>query len=181
MNLILGRYLLNDVIAFLEKIKTYNLDKQLLLKNNEESDFLKKLVKQLLELEKFDNLKSFTFKVNNEEIRFSKENLKYLFKTYKKVYGENIYYSDAIINYVYKLKDGNTSSLVIDSMKEGTIHCHFEHDENKFKTLLYKSGEKIKVYGQKKSEKTIDLEYFQIGNKKEYIREIDICEDEIPF
>jgi len=171
--------ILNDVIAFLEKIKTHNLDKELLFKKNEESDFLKKFVKQLLELEQFDNLKSFTFKVNNEVIRFSKENLNYLFKTYQKIYGENIFYSDAIINYVYKLKDGKTSSLVIDSMKDGTIHCHFEHDENKF---LYESGKKIKVYGQRKSEKTIDLEYFQIGNKKEYTgRGIDISDDEIPF
>lgn len=173
---------LNDVIEFLEKIKAHNIDKQLLFKKNEESDFLKKLVKQLLELEKFDNLKSFTFKVNNQEIKFSKENLNYLFKTYKKLYGEKINYSDAIINYVYKLKDGNTSSLVIDSTKHGTVHCHFKHDESKFKTLLYKSGEKIKIYGQRKSEKTIDLESFEIGNKTEYIfPEIDIHEDEIPF
>ena len=165
--------MLDYVVSFLKKIKEYNIDKQYLNNKNEESDLLEKIIKQLLELEKFKNLKSFTFKINDENIKFSKKDLDYFFKEYKKRYGEDIEYTDASISYVYKLKNSNLSSLVIDSRKYGTIHCHFENDEKKFKELLENSGKEIGVVGQKKSEKTIDLERFYFL--------IDIDEDEIPF
>jgi len=167
---------LDYVISFLNRIKEHNIDKQYLSNKDEESNLLEKIIKQLLELEKFKNLKSFTFKINDEKIKFSKKDLDYLFKIYEKQYGEDIEYMDVSVSYVYKLKNSNMSSLVIDSPKYGTIHCHFENDEKKFKELLKKSGERIGVFGQRKSEKTIDLKNFYPP-----VPEIDIDDDEIPF
>ena len=153
---------LENLKVFLESIKNKSIDRELLSSDTPESKLFKKIVKQLLELKKFDNLRGFTFKLCADSVEFSRDILDYLFIEGANLYGEDTRYENVIISHAYTLKNGNTSSLVIDSERYGTINCHFEYSLDKVKRFNMNSGKRITVSGIKVAERTIDLENFDI-------------------
>jgi hypothetical protein len=151
----------DNLKIFLESIKNKNINKEMLSTGTSEAELFKKVIKQMLELKKFDNLEEFTFKLNQEEIKFSEYSLEYLFKESKNLYGEQIDCQNATISHSYILKDGR-SSLVINTDKYGVINCHFEYNLDKVKKFNNNIGKNIEVHGTKTSEQTIDLKNFEI-------------------
>lgn len=151
-----------DLKRFLESITAKNMDRRFLSDDYQDSKVYKKVVKQLLELENFDNLKAFSFKLGNDEIKFSESILNYLFIEGANLYGESVAYNNARIRHIINLKNSDISSLVIDTASYGTINCHFEFDYDKVNRFNRNLGKQISVSGIQSSERTIELENFNI-------------------
>jgi len=147
---------------FLESIQNKNINRDFLRSDNDNSKVFKKVIKQLLELKKFDNLKNFTFKIGHDDIKFSGSVLDYLFEEGNNLYGDPVTFNEAVIEYGHKLKNQNIYSLVINTNERGIVHCHFDADDEKMNRFYTNIGKKINVTGLMDSEKTMMLDNYSI-------------------